>query len=80
MAAPEVLRDRRYAQAISDAKTLVEALHREQLALVDHATKNDAAAHAALYEEVAGLLAAAANDLGRANSIMLNGDPEDYAR
>jgi len=71
-------RDELISEEISKAETQVEELASTLGGLVAHAEQNEATAHAALYEAWQAQLTAAAKDLGRAWSVMANGNPEDY--
>ncbi len=72
-------RDERITASLSALENEVQAAADELGKLVQHASDDAAAAHAELYFDVQGHLTAAAKNVARAYSLMLNGDPEDYS-
>lgn len=71
-------RDEVLADEIGEAQIVVGGLRRQIGGLVEHATQNDATAHAAMYGKIVELLTTAWDSLADAWSIMAEGDAEDY--
>ncbi len=72
-------RDQRITDSLAVLEDEVRAAAEEMGKLVQHASDDAAAAHAGLYADVQQHLKAAAERIADAHTIILDGDPEDYA-
>jgi len=73
-------RDGQIVELLDHMQTTVDRLAGVLGDMVVQANQWEATGHAALYEDVQGHVSAAAKDLDRAHSIMLNSDACDYTR
>lgn len=71
-------RDMEIAQRIDGCRASVLAQRETMAGVVEHALRNNASSHAALYEDVLSELNEALTHLERAHLVMAEGEIEDY--